>query len=69
MRAQKVRPQIIARSDRIATAPMFRDAYARRRCLLPVDNFFEWDASIQPNQPYGVGPMGAHLRRRHLRGQ
>ncbi|QJP13716.1 SOS response-associated peptidase [Starkeya sp. ORNL1] len=55
MRAQKVRPQIIARSDRIATAPMFRDAYMKRRCLLPVDNFFEWDASIQPKQPYGVG--------------
>ena len=47
---------INATAERVATAPMFRTAYARRRCLVPVDNFFEW-AKVQgkgPRQPYAV---------------
>jgi putative SOS response-associated peptidase YedK len=36
---------------------MFRAAYARRRCLLPVDSFFEWvkGAGKGPKQPYAIG--------------
>ena len=33
---------INATAERVAAAPMFRAAYAKRRCLVPVDNFFEW---------------------------
>ncbi len=36
---------------------MFRAAYAKRRCLVPIDSFFEW-AKIKakgPKQPYAVG--------------
>ena len=29
------------------TLPTFRDAYRRRRCILPVDGFFECDFSGQ----------------------
>jgi putative SOS response-associated peptidase YedK len=34
----------------------FRDAYARRRCLLPIDNFFEWKAvkGAKTKQPYAI---------------
>jgi putative SOS response-associated peptidase YedK len=47
---------IIATAERVATAPMFRAAYARRRCLLPVDNFFEWRSTRgKARQPYAVG--------------
>jgi putative SOS response-associated peptidase YedK len=47
---------INATAERVAVAPMFRAAYARRRCLVPVDNFFEW-AKVKgrgPKQPYAV---------------
>jgi putative SOS response-associated peptidase YedK len=47
---------INATAERVATAPMFRAAYARRRCLVPVDNFFEWASAKArgPRQPYAV---------------
>ncbi len=51
----KHRP-INATAERVATAPMFRAAYARRRCLVPVDSFFEWAKAKGkgPRQPYAV---------------
>lgn len=52
----KVKP-INATAERVASAPMFRAAYARRRCLVPVDSFFEWrrTAGKGGKQPYAVG--------------
>jgi putative SOS response-associated peptidase YedK len=48
---------INATAERVASAPMFRAAYAKRRCLVPVDNFFEWRKvkGRGPKQPYAVG--------------
>lgn len=39
-----------------ATLPTFRTAYAKRRCLVPVDSFFEWRKAKprQAKQPYAI---------------
>lgn len=51
------RKPINARSETITTLASFRDAYKRRRCLLPIDNFFEWKAikGAKAKQPYAIG--------------
>jgi putative SOS response-associated peptidase YedK len=38
------RKPINAKAETVAKLLMFRDAYAQRRCILPVDGFFEWKA-------------------------
>jgi putative SOS response-associated peptidase YedK len=51
---KSVRQPINARAETVATAPMFRDALARRRCLVPADVFYEWQATDGAKQPYAI---------------
>jgi putative SOS response-associated peptidase YedK len=48
------RKPINAKSETVAQLPMFRDAYRERRCILPVDGFYEWMATKGGKQPYAI---------------
>ncbi|HTI03179.1 MAG TPA: SOS response-associated peptidase [Acidisoma sp.] len=45
---------INARGETVAAAPLFRGAFARRRCLVPADLFYEWQVLPEGRQPYAV---------------
>jgi hypothetical protein len=45
---------INAKAEGIENKPAFRDAFERRRCLLPVDNFYEGKKTATGKQPYAI---------------
>jgi putative SOS response-associated peptidase YedK len=45
---------INARSETIATTPAFRDSFARKRCLIPADGFYEWEKAEKGRTPHWV---------------
>jgi putative SOS response-associated peptidase YedK len=51
------RKPINVKGETVASLPSFRDAYKRRRCLLPIDSFFEWKRieGQKVKQPYAIG--------------
>jgi putative SOS response-associated peptidase YedK len=52
---QPGKPLINARSETIYQKPSFKNAIRRRRCLLPVDGFYEWQGDVPgKKQPYYI---------------
>jgi putative SOS response-associated peptidase YedK len=45
---------INAKAEGIELKPAFREAFQRRRCLVPVDNFYEWKKTAAGKQPYAI---------------
>lgn len=43
-----------ARAETLASSPAFSRAFERRRCLVPVDSFYEWKREGTIRQPYRV---------------
>jgi len=50
------RKPINAKAESVSRLPTFRDAYAQRRCIVPVDGFFEWRTikGARVKQPYAI---------------
>lgn len=53
-----------ARAEGIADKPSFRSSFARHRCLIPADGFYEWASISDPagksrKQPYYFHPTAA----------
>ena len=48
------RKPINAKAETVARLPTFGDAYARRRCIVPVNGFYEWQVTKAGKQPYAV---------------
>lgn len=45
---------INARAETITASPAFRDAFARKRCIVPVESFYEWKRDGTIRQPYRI---------------
>jgi putative SOS response-associated peptidase YedK len=58
---KSIGPRLInAMAETVATKPAFRDAFRHRRCLVPVDFFYEWQKTgggkqSSAKQPYAIG--------------
>jgi putative SOS response-associated peptidase YedK len=50
-------PLINARAETLAERPVFREAFERRRCLIPADGFYEWETvTAGAKHPYVFSP-------------
>jgi putative SOS response-associated peptidase YedK len=44
-------PHINARAETVDKLPMFREAFAKRRCLIPATGFYEWEKRKTESSP------------------
>ena len=49
--AKRAAAQINARGETLSKQPAFREAFQKRRCVVPADGFFEWVGTKQARQP------------------
>jgi putative SOS response-associated peptidase YedK len=45
-------PHINARAETVHKLPLFREAFAKRRCIIPATGFFVWEKRADGRQPY-----------------
>ena len=49
---------INARAETVAVKPAFRDGFRSRRCLVPADGYYEWQARDGGKQPFFIFSRG-----------
>jgi putative SOS response-associated peptidase YedK len=49
-----------ARAEALTSSPAFRDSLRRKRCLVPVEAFYEWRREGPVRQPYTIGRADGH---------
>ena len=52
---------INARAETLTEKPYFRDAFRRRRCLIPANGYYEWRAENGRKQPFFIRMAGSDL--------
>ncbi len=54
-------PLVNAKAETVANLPSFREAFRRRRCLIPVSGFYEWAKEGTAKVPHLFRPTGGGL--------
>lgn len=52
---------INARAESLASKSAFREAFRKRRCLIPSNGFYEWEKQGNSRQPWLIRPKGGGL--------
>jgi putative SOS response-associated peptidase YedK len=52
---------INARAETVREKPAFRNAFERRRCLVPASGFFEWQKAGKSKVPHWIHPADGDL--------
>lgn len=52
---------INARAETVAEKPAYRDAFRRRRCIVPANGFYEWQKRGSEKQPYFISLGGEQV--------
>ena len=59
--ANRAARQINARSESVDVRPAFREAFRKRRCIVPADGFFEWTGAKESRRPNWYHRPGGQL--------
>lgn len=51
-----IKPQMNARSETANQKPLFADGFAARRCLIPINGFYEWEYQSKGKNPWYIYP-------------
>ncbi|MGI9470642.1 MAG: SOS response-associated peptidase [Rubripirellula sp.] len=52
---------INARSETLDSKPSFKNSFASRRCLIPIDGYYEWQKRPDGKQPYLIEPANGRV--------